>query len=135
MLITNTQKKYGKALISWFVRSKRHTIACRYIWMFSQHMYWNIWALSDVNESLCESFCSTHIASQLDSDLWVKELEIKFVWVQMTYFRESLLSTHTLSLWNSYLRVILVKMTTHHTHHVESMSIWCRYYFDMSKRK
>ena len=34
--------------------------------------------------NLCESFSCTHIASQLGSDWWVKELIIKFVWVQMT---------------------------------------------------
>ena len=60
--------------------------------------------------NLCESVCSTRIANQLGSDSWVKELVIKFVWVQMTNFRGTFLSTHTLSLWNSDLWVILLDL-------------------------
>ena len=60
--------------------------------------------------NLCESVCSTRIANQLGSDSWVKELVIKFVWVQMTNFSGTFLSTHTLSLWNSNLWVILLDL-------------------------
>ena len=62
--------------------------------------------------NLCEWFCSTHIASQLGSDWWVKKVIIKFVWVQMTNFSDSSLSTQTLSLWNSGFWVILVTLSS-----------------------
>ena len=83
--------------------------------------------------NLCESFCSTHIASQLDSDSRVKELVIKFVWVQMTNFSESFLSTYTLCLSSSDLWVLSTfsqgdyAMDKPRRINIDSMSILRRY--------